>query len=157
MKRLLSVLISTLFVFGSFSVSAFSAGSWDLTESGSQPGSKRMWKQYTCTADAADGSVPALTVTGFYDFYLFTIETWPGGTSPSDATDFTLSDATTGEDLLGGTGADSIDATSTITLVPYSVGMDLFYTPIIKGDLTLTITNNSVNSAIINIRITGVK
>ena len=153
MKRLLSGIVFTLLIF-CFSVYAFA--DWELVGSGSQPGTERMWRQYTCTADASNGSFPVLTVVGFQDYHLFTIETWPGDPSPTDATDFTLiDDATIGEDLLGGTGTDAIDATTKKTLIPYSSTMDLFYTPLIKGDITITVTNNSVNSAIINIRLTG--
>ena len=154
MKKCLAAAI-TILITALFTVSVLA--DWELVESGSQPGTERMWRQYTCTADASNGSFPVLTVVGFQDYYLFTVETWPGAPSPTDATDFTLTDSTTAEDLLGGTGTDAIDATSTLTLIPYSSTMDLFYTPLIKGDLTLTVTNNSVNSAIINIRITGAR
>ena len=153
MKKLMLALVMIALVY----TQAFAVGTWTLVASGSQPGTDRMWRQYTATADASTGSLPALTVTGFHDFALFTVETWPGAPSPTDATDFTLSDAVTGEDLMGGTGTNGIDATTPISLIPYSTGMDVYYTPLIKGNLTLTVTNNSVNSAIINVRITGIK
>lgn len=135
----------------------FAVGTWVLTQSGTHPGGERMWRQYTCTADAADGSAPAYTVTGFHDFYIYSVETWPGDTTPTDATDLTLLDATTGEDLLGGNGTDSIDATTPKTILPRSTAMGLNFYHMVKGNMTLNITNNSVNSAIMNIRITGVR
>ena len=156
MKRLL-LTISTCLITGFFAASVFAAGSWTLVSSGSSPGSDLRWMQYQATADASDGSVPDYTVTGFSGFFLYTVETWPGTTAPTDATDCTLSDATTGEDLLGGNGTNGIDATSSLTLLPKSAAMDISYTPPIKGSLTLGVTNNSVNSAIINVRITGGK
>ena len=152
-KKILSIVM----VLVLFSATTFAAGSWVLTASGSQPGSERMWRQYTGTADSADGSLPAHTVTGFHDFYIYSIETWPGGTSPTDATDLTLLDAVTGEDLLGANGTDAIDATTPKTIFPRSAAMSLNFYHLVKGNMTINVTNNSVNSAIINVRITGVK
>ena len=155
MKRL-SVFIAMLFILG-FTTIAFAAGSCVLTQAGTQTGSDRMWRQYTCTADASAATVPAYTVTGFYDFYIYSVETWPGAVAPTDATDFTLLDAVTGEDLLGGNGTDAIDATTPKTIFPRSAAMALNFYHMVKGNLTLTITNNAVNSAVMNVRITGVK
>ncbi len=157
MKRLLITSIIALFIIGYVAMPVFAAGTWVLTQSGSQPGSDRMWRQYTCTADDSDGSAPAYTVTGFSGFYIYSIETWPGGTAPTDATDFTLLDSTTGEDLLGANGTDAIDATTPKTIFPRSTAMSLNFYHLVKGDMTINITNNSVNSAIMNVRITGVK
>ena len=159
MKRLLTMLTVILFIAGCFITPAYAAGSCVLTQSGTQPGSERMWRQYTCTADDSDGTVPAYTVTGFYDFYIYSVETWPGGTAPTDASDFTLLDAVTGEDLLGGNGTDAIDATTPKTILPRSASMSLNFYHMVKGNLTLTITQQAAatNSAIMHIRITGVR
>jgi len=135
----------------------FGAGTCVLDQSGTQSGGNRMWRQYLCTADAADASMGAYTVTGFYDFYLYSVETWPGSTAPTDATDFTLLEAVTGEDVMGGNGTDAIDATTTSTVLPRSSFMSLNFYHMIKGNMTLTITNNAVNSAEMYIRITGVR
>jgi len=151
MKKLIVLLMLLI------STSAMAAGTIVLDQSGTQPGSDRMWRQYICTADAADGSLPATTITGFYDFYIYSVETWSGTTSPTDATDFTLLDAVTGEDLMGGNGTDAIDATTSNTVFPRSSFMSLNFYHMVKGNLTLTITNNSVNSAVFYIRITGVR
>jgi hypothetical protein len=154
MKRLLIALIIMLISVPSV---ALAAGTCVFTQSGSKSGSEHMWRQYTCTADAADGSVDAYTVIGFHDFYIYSVETWPGATAPTDASDFTLLDAITGEDLMGGNGTDAIDATTPITVLPRSAAMSLNFYHMVKGNLTLTITNNVVNSAIMNVRITGVR
>ena len=156
MKRLLSTFILTLFIVGCFTLPSFAAGTCVLTQSGTKPGGERMWRQYTCTADNPAGTI-AYTVTGFYDFYIYSIETWPGTTAPTDATDLTLIDATTGEDLLGGNGTDAIDATTPKTVIPRSTAMSLNFYHMIKGNMTLTITNNAVAEAIMNVRITGVR
>ncbi len=150
-KKILS--IATVLVL--LSTAAFAAGSWVLTTS--QPGSERMWKQYTGTADSGDGSLPARTVVGFTGYYLYTVETWSGATTPTDNSDLTLLDATTGEDLLGGNGTDAIDGSNPNSIFPKSTNMDLNYYHMVKGDMTINVTNNSVNSAIIHIRITGVR
>ncbi len=135
----------------------FGAGTCVLDQSGTQSGGNRMWRQYLCTADASDGSMAAFTVGGFYDFYIYSIETWSGTTAPTDNTDFTLLEAVTGEDIVGGNGTDGIDATTSNTVLPRSSFMSLNFYHMIKGDLTLTITNNSVNSAEMYIRVTGVR
>ena len=157
MKKSFLSLVTILFIFGCFTVSVFAAGECVLTQSGTHPGQDIMWRQYTCTADASDGSVPAHTITGLSGFYLYSVETWPGATAPTDASDLTLLDATTGEDLLGGNGTDAVDATTPKTIAPKSTAMDLNFYHMVKGNLTMNITNNSVNSAIINVRVTGVK
>ena len=156
MKKRLSILLLT-FCAVLFAGSAFAAGSWTLVDEGSYPGTELRWMQYQGTADASDGSLPDYTVKGFLGYFLYSVETWPGDPAPDDATDLTLSDATTGEDLLGANGTDGIDATSSLTLIPKSAASDTLYTPPVKGNLTLSVSNNSVNSAIINIRVTGGK
>lgn len=110
----------------------------------------------TCTADSSNGSYPAtiinpLAVTSdgrtfdIRGLKLYSVKCYPGGTAPTDATDLTITDEY-GIDLLGGKGTDVIDATSkTWTLV----GPSGCYSPaLITGNLTVTITNNSVNSAV---------
>ena len=154
MKKLLIIILLLV-----LPTSVFAAGACVLTQTGSQPGASKMWRQYTCTADAADGTVAAYTVTGFYDYYIYSVETWPGATAPTDASDFTLLDAVTGEDLLGGNGTDAIDATTPKTILPKSAAAGLNFYHLVKGNLTLTVVQQAAatNSAIMNIRITGVK
>lgn len=109
----------------------------------------------TCTADAANGSFPAMVINPLavdinnssFDIRglkLYSVKAIPGDTAPTDATDCTITDAD-GVDLLGGKGADLIDATSK-TWVPF--GPSTFALPaLITGDISINITNNSVNSA----------
>jgi len=155
MKKLLLMIICLICIPSV----VLAAGACVLTQSGSQPGSDKMWRQYTCTADAGDGTVAAYTVVGFYDRYIYSVETWPGAVAPTDASDFTLLDATTGEDLLGGNGTDAIDATTPKTIFPKSAAMGLNFYHMVKGDLTLTIVQETAktNSAVMNVRITGVR
>lgn len=105
-----------------------------------------------CTADAADGSFPAtvLARTGADlantdGLWLQQMVTNPGSTAPQDNYDITITDVD-GVDLLGGAGANRDTANSevafpTITARP------------LNGNITLTITNNNVNSATVVVKV----
>lgn len=98
----------------------------------------------TLTADAADGSFPATTLKAlgvFIDGTLLAIKTNPGATAPTDNLDFTLVDAD-GIDRLNSVGLNRDTTTSEIAAV---TGAPFFA---IDDALTLTVTGNSVNSAI---------
>lgn len=105
---------------------------------------------FTCTADAADGSYPATALTTAQKKYvrgwwLSHVKIDPGATGPTDNSDLTL---TVGSfDILGGNGTDAIDNAVNCVLVPYGSGGDAQY-PMTDDDLTINITNNSVNSAV---------
>lgn len=106
----------------------------------------------TCTADAADGSFPATVLArtgaelGSTDgLYLQQVVTNPGSTAPTDNWDMTITDVD-GVDMLGGAGQNRHTTTSqvcfpTITARPTS------------GALTLNISGNSVNSAVIVVKV----
>ena len=123
MKKLWTAVVLTLLLI-SIPTVALATGTCVLIQAGSQSGADKMWRQYTCTADGS-GLMAAYTVTGFFDRYIYSVETWPGGTAPTDASDFTLLDAVTGEDLMGGNGTDAIDATTPNTILPRSAFMNL--------------------------------
>ena len=74
------------------------------------------------------------------------VETDPGATGPTDNTDFVLN-TENGTDMLGGNGANAIDnATNNLVYPPVS--------PMPIGPvLTLAITNNAVNSAVVVIKL----
>jgi hypothetical protein len=79
---------------------------------------------------------------------LYSVKAYPGDTAPTDATDCTITDEY-GVDLLGGKGENLIDATSK-TWIP--AGPSNFALPaLITGNITVTITNNSVDSAVTTI------
>lgn len=150
-----------ILVFVLISSQVWAAGACVENTSGAYNGSDIRWKTYTCTADAAAGTYATLTITGFVGYYLYTIETWPGTTAPTDASDYTLLDATKSisDDLMGGEGANGIDATTAITRIPATPDgtQKLFH--LIKGNLTFVPVQEAVvtNSAIFYMRITGVK
>lgn len=117
----------------------------------------------TCTAGAAGDAnahlFPATVVNTLavdsngnsYDIRglkLYSVKAYPGDTAPTDATDCTITDEY-GVDLLGGKGENLIDATSK-TWIP--AGPSNFALPaLITGNITLNITNNSVDSAVTTI------
>ena len=97
-------------------------------------------------ADAAEATVPPTTITavtyGIGGWYLYTAETNPGSTAPTDDYDMVLNDAD-GLDVAGGllTNRDAI-ATEIV-----SMGTSAHGYPAIRGDLTFVLSDNSVNSA----------
>jgi len=113
MKILIALIIAVSLLTPTWGLAA---GTCVLTDASSL-GNNRSWREYRCTADPSDGSIDVFTVDSLSDFYLYSVETWPGAVAPTDASDLTLIDTTTGEDLLGGSGLNSIDATDTNTMV----------------------------------------
>ena len=108
----------------------------------------------TCTADSSDGSYPATALTGIprdaRGGRLLQIITAPSGdTAPQDNYDITLTDSG-GADLLLGVGANRDTANTEVAVIntngahPVYAGTDT---------LTLNITNNNVNSAVIIIKL----
>ena len=99
---------------------------------------------YTWTGDASDGSIPATTSTWAIDGYVILVVTNPGTTKPTDNYDITLTD-TDSVDVMGGELANR-DNTNTEQVVPK---IDTVYGGRwVSGHLILTITNQSVNSAL---------
>ena len=91
------------------------------------------------TADSADASVPNTTLAGLFGKLVRTI-TNPGSTAPTDNYDVKLlspDDSTA--DVLAGADADR-DTANTET-INHSTPIEL------RGDYTLQVSNNSVNSA----------
>jgi hypothetical protein len=100
-----------------------------------------------CTFDGSDGSFTSVKIREMEGF-LFTVITDPDGvTAPTDQYDITLTDSR-GLDVMGGALANRSNTTTEMT---YPI-LNSNYTSIpVKDQLTLNITNNSVNSAIVTI------
>ena len=104
---------------------------------------------FTCTADAADGSFPSTDVSaantamlkGMYFLYMHIKN---GATATTDNSDIAWTDEF-GVDLLGGAGANALDAVVNAQL--NAKVNSLGGCPMVIGTLTLAITGNSVNSA----------
>ncbi len=102
---------------------------------------------FTATGDDSDGSFPATAITDKIEGHLVELVTNPGSTAPTDNWDVVLNDAN-GLDKLQGVGANRDTTTSEAAPIVFS-GTSLH--PVVAKDdtLTLTITGNSVNDAII--------
>lgn len=100
---------------------------------------------------AAGGAVTPVATTAaitedIAGWYVYAIETNPGAGPPSIAYDITINDAE-GLDIAGGTLADR-SATSTQKVTPcLDTAHSIYGGVLIDGALTLTITNQIVNSA----------
>ena len=95
---------------------------------------------FAYVADSGGGSVPATASNAPIDGYVFLVTTNPGTTAPTANYDITLTD-TDGVDIMAG---DLADRSATV-----SEQEDAAYgSRYVEGILTLTITNNSVNSAV---------
>ncbi len=128
-------------------------GTIERFEVGGRPSAKII---LTCTADADAASYPATVINTLeniakYDIrgmFLSEVKTIPGSTGPTDDTDFTITDEY-GVDILGSRGTNAIDNATKNHIV---AGVASNYQPaLITGNLTLTITNNSVKSAVVTI------
>lgn len=96
----------------------------------------------TFTADAAAGTVPNLTIPKAWG-YIVKLVTKPGAVQPTTLYDITVEDEN-GIDVLAGAGQNR-SATVGEQAAPVISGAA---TPVpISGDLTVKVTNNSVNSA----------
>ena len=101
----------------------------------------------TCTGDASDGSFPATALTNKFSGTLLALETNPGATAPTANYDIVLNDGG-GHDVLEGVGANRhTTSTEKVPIVYSGTGTH----PMVHSSdtLTWTITNNSVNSAIV--------
>lgn len=98
---------------------------------------------YTMTADASDGSFPA-TASYPINGWIIRVETNPGSTAPTANYDITLTDQD-GLDVMGGVLANRSATATEHVLAPQ---------PYVRGAVTITPTGNSVNSAVVVLRIT---
>lgn len=109
----------------------------------------------TITADASDGSIVNGTLNpvtlGIEGWYLYTVETDPGTTAPTDNYDLVINDAN-GFDVSGGLLANR--STSVTQLV--NIGTATHGFPVMRGNWTLAGSNNSVNSATVVVYLTFV-
>ena len=118
-------------------------------------GKERVGEKLTidCTADATDGSFPATTVSDLNGYLVHAI-TLPGATQPTNLYDIALHDPDAGSgnlDVLGGSLSNR-SATTDEIVAPVLTGATL---PVfLNGDYSLVISNNSVNSASVQIILT---
>jgi len=94
--------------------------------------------------DAADGTIPETLIpgTGVLGWYLYTVETIPGGTAPTNGYGITIRNSH-GIDLMDGNVANR--SASAAQLV--NAGAGAFGYPLVAGDLTFAISGNSVQNS----------
>ena len=109
-----------------------------------------------CEADAAAATFTAAVINnlpGMPDILgmkLYNVKVCPGVTAPTDASDLTITDAD-GIDLLGARGTDLIDSASMTSCCAGSSGTEM---PMpVMGPITINITNNVVNAAVIKMKL----
>lgn len=134
--------LALVFVVASAGV-AIAAGTITRTSSDTVEGQDVTIYTYTMTADSADGSYPA-TATDAINGWIIRVETNPGATAPTTLYDITLTDQD-GLDVMGGVLANRSATATEHVLAPQ---------PYVRGAVTITPTGNSVNSAVVVLRIT---
>jgi len=157
MKKLFLIL---LIVFTTSTAYAAGTITGVLTRTQTQQGRPQVTKLVlTCTADADAATYPATTLSQFFvdasgrtyvmpGLQLYSVKVIPGTTGPTADSDMTITDEY-GVDLLGGKGTDLIkNSAKTWALFGPS---GYYISPMVTGELTLTITNNAVKSAVITI------
>jgi len=151
MKRLIIIFATILLLF---SGSVWAAGT--VTQATDVIDGYQRTITFTCTGDSGDGSFPATAMSAaslahVKGWFLLKIAVNPGATAPTVDSDLTLTDGD-GIDILDGNGTDLIHNTDSKATYGQVDGMPI--TQPVQDAWTLTITNNSVNSAIIVIKLT---
>jgi hypothetical protein len=144
MKKLLLALFLILIM----ATSAFAVGTVTITASTASVLNQKSRKiiTLTWTADSSDHTVPSTTINAVtYEiegWYLYSGETNPGGTAPTDNYDIVINDADT-VDIAGGMLMNRDTSNSEIA----AIGLGSGQYPMVRGNLTFVLTNNLVNSA----------
>lgn len=152
MKKFIQILMAfcliSIFIFVPFHF-CYGAGTVTITKSDLfvQNVVARKVLTISWVADSADATVPNTTITsityGIGGWYIYSAETNPGAVAPTDNYDITILDAD-GVDLAGGMLMNR--DTANTEMVGIALGTIGHY-PIVRGNLTFTLSNNLVNSA----------
>lgn len=154
MKRVLTTAALVFAFLVSFAAIAFGAASTgSCTQAVSYTQNPTMVVlEWTCTADASDGSFPATialtsaSAAAVEGLSIFEVRTKPGTTQPTTLYDITINDAY-GVDLMGGVLADRSATAGERALA--KLNTSVYGGVPLLGTETVTITHNSVTSAII--------
>lgn len=115
---------------------------------GQNPRASVQWVKMAFTADAADGSFPSTAMTFPIDGFVFQVIVDEGGTAPTDDYDIVITD-THGIDIMNGGLAD---LTADAIKAPEIASANSYTTEVyVRGTPTVVITNNSVNSALVDV------
>lgn len=105
--------------------------------------------EFVMTADASDGSLASKASDKSIHGYITKVVTDPGSPAPTDDYDLTISDAD-GVDVMGGTlgNRDTANSEQALPLIGAGYG-----TVRVDSVLTLAGSGNSVNSAVITVKV----
>jgi hypothetical protein len=136
------ILLPVLFAFG--------AGSVTQTLDKYPNANMRIWT-LAFTGDSSKGTVPASTTTtavtnDMMGWYIYTVETSPGVTGPTNQYDCTIKD-TAGLDIAGGMLADRSSTVAEKIVPKVDTGNGLFGGVMVDSALTVACTGTSVASA----------
>lgn len=137
-KVLLGLLISLLLATSSWAVGVATVTGYEIIHVVNQR--SRVILTITFVDDNAGTTLAINPVT--YDitgWYLYSVETNPGATAPTDNYDITLIDSD-GADLAGGTLMNRDTATTEFV----NIGMSSIGFPVIRGTFTFTLSGNAV-------------
>lgn len=148
MRRNIAIVLLVLLV--AWSTTALADGTLAVSERRNILGGDKRVVVIDWTADASDGSVPATaldsaTMIFIQGYHLDAGETDPGATAPTDNYDITVTDEW-GLDLFGGALLNR-DTSATEIKRPVVDSVPLYGSAPIPGQLTVTISGNSVNAA----------
>lgn len=141
MKNWIKALLLAAFV-SIVPAAAFAAGTVVLTSTDHVDGQSVTIYTYTLTADAADGSFPA-TASRSIDGWIIRVETNPGATTPTALWDLAL--VNNELDVMKGVLANRSATATEAVEAPQ---------PYVRGAVAITPTGNSVNDAVIVLKIT---
>lgn len=146
MKRLLGILTTLVLLLAASGAFGASSCDQDTYKDQSLPAGVKIWG-FSWVADT-DGSFTNCQSDQEVNAYVIMVITDPGATAPTDNYDITiLSTEMSGGtiDIMGGELANR-DTADTEQAVP-KIGSTVYGTRFVRGKITLTISNNSVNSA----------
>lgn len=145
MKKLTTLITGLMFLVGILMVcpQAYSSGTATVTLSGkwgSTPAKKRAVT--IAWVDDTSGTTATITASsmGIEGWYLYSCETNPGSTAPTDNYDITISDSD-GVDVMFGALANRDTSNSEIAFPASGY-------PLVAGNLTFSLSGNSVNNAL---------
>ena len=146
MKRLILIILAAGLII--LSGASFAAGAIVVSDFVSA-GAGEYEITYTCTADASGATFIATATTRPLYGYVYEVVTNPGSPSPTALYDITLTDSD-GVDIMGGQLLNR-SATVSESAVPKNDGVRCDRK--VNSVLTINITNNSVNSAVIVVKV----
>ena len=146
MRKVFLVLVAVVMI-GLFAQNVYPAGSSNITDQMNYTDKDFKKKILTISwvADSSNATIPDLvinaTMYGVQGWYLYSAKTDPGSTAPTDNYDIVIN--VDGFDICGGVLANR-DTTNTEMALVVTAAHGF---PIVTGDMTVSISGNSVNSA----------